>query len=76
MICSPLKRANIRKMTADKNMFCAIKKYTLTKHIKRIFNDTRIIKNTDLEYNRVEYSVNNNTGIQALWNFYSFEGAQ
>jgi uncharacterized protein len=54
-----------RMLTKDRNMFCAIEKYTLTKHIKKIFSDTRI-NDIGLECKRVEYSVNGNKGFMEI----------
>jgi len=49
-------------LAANSNMFCAIERYTLTKHIKNVFSDKRI-NDTGLECKRVEYSVKGNRGF-------------
>lgn len=51
-----------RMLAANSNMFCAIERYTLTKHIKNVFSDKRI-NDTGLECKRVEYSVKGNRGF-------------
>lgn len=51
-----------RMLTTDRNMFCAIEKYTLTKHIKKIFSDAKI-NDIGLECKRVEYSINEHKGF-------------
>lgn len=57
-------------MTTDRNMFCAIEKYTLIKHIKRIFSETNTLLNKmNQEYKRLEYCVNDKTGYIEIFSF-------
>ena len=59
-----------RMMTTDRNMFCAIEKYTLIKHIKRIFSETNTLLNKmNQEYKRLEYCVNDKTGYIEIFSF-------
>jgi|GEM_PF-3108873 len=51
-----------RMLAANKNMFCAIEKYTLTKHIKNVFSDKRI-NDIGLARKSAEYSIKGNRGF-------------